>query len=192
MRPMHRALRYSLIVILVGGAFLLVNVSLKAQSQLPSRKGYVNDFAGVLDPKTKERLETTLDNLKKRSKIGFYIATVDSTGDQELFDFSQQLARDWKIATKSSPAKSLLLVVSVASKSSFIQFSRSVQSDLPEGVLGEMSQHMRDELGADQFSVAIDQGVQVFVNSVAQKLGFSTENMDQPVGGTIAATETVN
>ncbi len=189
---MHRALRYSLIAILVGGTFLLVNVRSKAQSQLASPKGYVNDFAGVLDPKTKERLETTLDNLKKRSKIDFYIATVDSTGDQEIFDFSQQLAREWKIGTKNSTGKSLLLVVSVASKSSFTQFSRSVQSDLPEGVLGEMSQHMRDELGADQFSVAIDQGVQVFVNSVAQKLGFSTENIDQPVGGTNAATETVN
>jgi uncharacterized membrane protein YgcG/tetratricopeptide (TPR) repeat protein len=189
---MHRALRYPLVAILAVGAFLLMNVSPRAQSQLPSPKGRVNDFAGVLDAKTKERLETTLDNLKTRSKIDFYVATVDSTGGQEIFDFSQQLARDWKIGAKSIASKSLLLVVSVASKTSFTQFSRSVQSDLPEGVLGEMSQHMRDQLGADQFNQAIDEGVQLFVNSLAQKLGFSAENIDQPIGGTVAASETVN
>jgi len=86
---MHRALKYSLIPILASGAILLMHISSRAQSQLSSPKGYVNDFAGVLDPKTRERLETTLNNLKKRSRIGFYIATVDSTGDKEIFDFSQ-------------------------------------------------------------------------------------------------------
>ena len=189
---MHRALKYSLIPIFACSAILLMAVSSRAQSQLSSRKGYINDFASVIDPKTRERLETTLDNLKKRSRIDFCIVTVDSTGDKEIFDFSQQLARDWKIATKNSQSKSLLLVVSVASKSSFTQFSRSVQSDLPEGVLGEMSQHMRDQLGGDQFSQAIDEGVQLFVNSLSQKLGFSTQNIDQPVGGSAAASETVN
>jgi uncharacterized membrane protein YgcG/tetratricopeptide (TPR) repeat protein len=188
---MHRALKYSLVPILASGAILLMHISSRAQSQLSSPKGYVNDFAGVLDPKTRERLETTLDNLKRRSRIGFYIVTVDSTGDKEIFDFSQQLARDWKIATKNSQSKSLLLVVSVAAKASFTQFTRAVQSDLPEGVLGDMSQHMRDQLGADQFSQAIDQGVQLFVSSLSQKLGFSTENIDQPVGGSVAASETV-
>ena len=40
-----------------------------AQDKLPTRAGHINDFASTLDPGTKQRLETTLENLKQRADI---------------------------------------------------------------------------------------------------------------------------
>ena len=54
-----------------------------------------------------------------------------------------------------------------------------MQSDLPEGVLGEMGQRMRALVDAGQYGEGLNAGVQHFVNSLAQKLSFSTDNFDK-------------
>src|SRR5258705_13619547 len=157
MSTIYRGLRYLLPCVVAAGVLFQINIASLAQLniQLPSPSGHVNDFAGVIDAQTKSRLESLLQNLKERSKVDFYVATVDTTGGQDIFDFSQQLAREWNIGAKTSRGKSLLLVVSVASKSCFTQFSRLVQPDLPEGVLGEINQRMRTPLGVGQFPEAV-------------------------------------
>src|SRR6266404_4341341 len=194
MTTINRALRYSVPVIIAGGIFLLANVTPLAQTkQLPAPTVHVNDFAGVLDAKTKDRIESLLENLKQRSQIDFYVATVESTGSQDIFDFSRQLARDWNIGNRTGGAKSLLLVISAGEKTSFTQFSKSVQNDLPEGVLGEVSQRMRGPLGEGKYSEAVDEGVLHFVNALAQKIGFSLPDIDKPVvvASTSPSPETV-
>ncbi len=178
MRTTYRSIRVLLPAILVGGLTLLINVNPLAQSsQLPSPTSHVSDFGGVLDVRTRNRLENLLQSLKERSKIDFYVVTVETTAGQDIFDFSRKLARDWNIGFKNSSAKSLLLVVSAASKSSFTQFSRKVQGELPEGVLGEMTQRMRGPLSEGRFADAVNGAVQLFANALAEKHGFSVADL---------------
>ena len=109
-----------LTVIPAVGLFFLISANPFAQSnQLPAPSSHLSDFAGVIDADTKTRLETLLQGLKEKSKIDLYVAVVESTGAQEIAPFSQQLARDWNIGAKTGRTKTLLLVVSTASKSSF-------------------------------------------------------------------------
>ncbi len=150
--------------------------------------GHVNDFAGVVNEQTRQQLENILANLKLKTGIEFDIATVQSTGGQDISEFSLQLARDWNIGARTSTRKSLLLVLAVNEKTSFTRFSKSVQNDLPEGVLGEMGQRMRPLVDAGQFSESLNAGVQHFVNSLAQKLAFSTDDFDKAP----AAASTIN
>jgi tetratricopeptide (TPR) repeat protein len=186
---------YRVFVCLFGcSVFLIADTRLLAQSnvQLPSPAGYVNDFAGVIDAQTKSRLESQLQNLKEKTKIEFYVVAVDTTGGRDVFDFSHQLSTEWNIGARSSGTKSLLLVISVAAKTSFTQFSRQMQASLPDGVLGEMSQRMRLLLTAERFSEALDTGVQVFVSAVAQKLGIATQELEgsssSPSAGNVAGS----
>jgi len=182
MTTINRALRYSVPIIIAGGVFLLVNLVLLAQTkQLPTPNVHVSDFAGVLDAKTKDRIESLLESLKQRSQIDFYVAMVESTGSQDIFDFSRQLARDWNIGNRTSGGKSLLLVISAGEKTSFTQFSKSVQNELPEGILGEMSQRMRSPLGDGKYSEALDGGLLFFVNALSQTIGFSLQDIDKSV-----------
>ncbi len=175
-----RVTKYLLAAIIVTGLVLFSNASSNAQSsQLPTPTAHINDFAGVVDAKTKTQLEAILVNLKERSKIEFYIATVDTTDGQDIFDYSNKLASDWNIGARNSASKSLLLVVSVASKTSFTRFSRSIQNQLPDGVLGEMTQRMREPLSGGRFGEALDQGVRLFAGSIAQKLGFTLEDLEK-------------
>ena len=166
-------------VIPAVGLFLLISVNPHAQSnKLPAPATHVNDLAGVIDTQTKSRLENVLQRLKEKTNIELYVATVDTTGAQGISQFSEQLARDWDIGAKTSRAKSLLLVVSVGSKTSFTQFSRVVQRDLPEGVLGEMTYRMQGPLGEGRFAEALDSGVRVFASALAQKIGFNVAELE--------------
>ena len=175
----NRAITRLLTVIPAVALFLLFNVNPFAQSQkLPAPSSHVSDFAGVMDADTKSRLENLLNGLKDKSKVELYVAIVDSTGAQEISAFSQQLARDWNIGAKTSRSKTLLLVISTASKSSFTQFSRTAQTDLPDGVLGEMSYRMSGPLNDGRFAEAVDSGVHVFANALAEKIGFKVSDIE--------------
>lgn len=175
----YRVLKRLLTVIAAVGLFLLISANPSAQSKkLPLPGSHVSDFAGVIDADTKTRLENLLRGLREKSKIDLYVAIVDSTGAQEISAFSQQLARDWNLGAKTSRTKSLLLVISAASKSSFTQFSRMAQPDLPDGVLGEMSYRMSGPLSDGRFAEAVDSGVRVFANALAEKIGFKVSDIE--------------
>lgn len=178
-----------LTVIPAVGLFLLISANPFAQSnKLPAPSSHVSDFAGVIDADTKTRLDNLLKGVKDKSKIDLYVAVVDSTGAQEISAFSQQLARDWNIGAKTSRDKSLLLVVSAGSKSSFTQFTRSVQADLPDGVLGEMSYRMSGPLNDGRIAEAVDSGIHVFANALAEKIGFKVSDIET---STVAANTSV-
>jgi tetratricopeptide (TPR) repeat protein len=168
-----------------------MNANPFAQStKLPAPTGHINDFAGVIDSETKGRLETVLQRLKEKSKFELYVATVESTGAQEISAFSNQLARDWNIGTQTSKSKSLLVVVSADSKTSFARFSRTAQTALPDGVLGEISYRMKGPLSEGRFAEAIDNGVHVFANAVAEKVGFKVSEIESTVAATTSEVPT--
>lgn len=179
--PNNRKLKFLLLFCCSVATFLSLGMNQLAQTspQLPAPTGHVNDLAGVVDEKAKQQLENILGNLKLKTGIEFAIATVESTAGQDISDFSLKLAKDWNIGGYTSTRKSLLLVLAVKEKSSLTRFSRSVQRDLPEGVLGEMGQRMRPLVETGKFSESLVAGVQYFVSSIAQKLAFSTDDFDQ-------------
>lgn len=160
-------------------SYLQVIPRAQQNQQLPARTGYLNDFAGVVDEKTRQRIDTILENVKKRSGIELDVATVQTTGTQDIYDFSRQLAGEWDLGARNSSKKSLLLVVAVNEKAVFTQFSRSVQSELPEGILGELSQRLRVSVDSGQLSKGLSDGVDHFVIALARKLGFSLQDIDQ-------------
>ena len=184
----YRQLKFVLALLAAAGLFALTTASPLAQSSQPAAPTtHVSDPAGILDQKMRTQLEGLLANLKDKTKIQLYVAVVDGTGGQTLADFSQRLANEWNIGSKNTRTKSLLLVISAESKSSFTRFSRSVQGQLPDGVLGEMSYRMRAPLSEGRFGEAIDGGVRLFVNALAEKIGFNAADLEP--SSTVAAVE---
>ncbi len=169
--------------------FLSVGVVQLAQttSQMPARTGYMNDFAGVVDGKTRRQLDEVLKNVHQKTGIELVIATFESTAGQEIFVFSRQLASDWDVGVRTSTKRSLLLVVAAREKQSFALFSKAAQADLPEGVLGAMSQRMRTLINAGEFTDGLSAGVERFVSVVAQKLALDPAVFN-PSPETAAAT----
>ena len=172
----RRKFKWPLFFVSSVALFSFFAVTQFAQTGVQSRTGYVNDFAAVLDEPTRGELTAILENFKQKTGIEFAVVTVESTSGQNIFDFSQKLAREWNLGAKSSARKSLLLVISVSDRSSFTQFSRSVQPELPEDVLGDMATRMRAHVEGGRFAAGLNTGIRYFVGSVAQKLSLNVED----------------
>jgi uncharacterized protein len=159
-----------------------------AQSPLPQPTGYVNDYAGVVDSATKDRLETTLGNLDRQQQIQFSVVTVDTTGGQEIFDYSLAVARGWGIGSKDATKPSLLLLVAIKDRKYFTQVSRHLEGDLPDGLVGQIQrEQLVPAFKAGQYGQGLADTVDTYITTVAQKNGFSTDTIFP--AGTTRVTE---
>ncbi len=181
--PLYRKAALLFVGCSAAALLLVFAVAQRAQTnvQMPARIGHINDFAHAIDDATRQQLENILENLKQKTGIQFDVVTVETTGGQDIFDFSQQLAQSWKVVGRSSTGKSLLLVLSVNDKTSFTQFSKQAQQELPEGVLGEISQRLRSYLSTGRAAAGVTAAVDYFVGSVARSRGFNVEDLNAPV-----------
>jgi uncharacterized protein len=169
-------------IVQFGAVFVLFALAIvsasgqSAQSPLPKPTGYVNDYARVIDSATKERLETTLGNLDRQQQIQFAVVTVDTTGGQEIFDYSLAVARGWGIGAKDAQKPSLLLLVAIKDRKYFTQVSRHLEGDLPDGLVGQIQrERLVPAFKAGQYGQGLADTVDAYIATVATKNNFSTD-----------------
>src|SRR5207253_5644690 len=138
-----------------------------AQFPLPPPTGYVNDYAAVIDQETKQRLETTLANLDHQQQIQFSVVTVDTTGGQDIFDYSLAVARGWGIGSKDTSKPSLLLLVAIKDRKYFTQVSRHLEGDLPDGLVGQIQrEQLVPAFRAAQYGKGLSDTVDTYITTV--------------------------
>ena len=57
---------------------------------IPPPHGFVNDFAGVIDPATKRHLETLIEELRAKTSAEIAVVTVDTTAGLTAFDYAMR------------------------------------------------------------------------------------------------------
>src|SRR5262245_10862656 len=95
------ALLFSLLTVLfVSGQTVVAQTRPQSPVPLPVPFNPIVDNANVIDADTRKRLESIFLNLKQRANIEYAVLTVDTTGEQDIFDFSLAVARGWGIGEK--------------------------------------------------------------------------------------------
>jgi uncharacterized protein len=166
--------------------FALFAVQIKAQSTPPSPVPLpvpfnpIVDNAGVIDAETRQRLEAIYLGLKERANIEYSVVTVDTTGGQDIFDFSLAVARGWGIGSKDGDKASFLLVVAIQDRKYFTQVSRHVEGDLNDGLVGQIQrERLVPPFRQSNYSKGILDTIQAYVATLGAKRGFSVEGIDQ-------------
>lgn len=161
------------------------------QSPLSPPSGYVNDYVGVINRATKTELETTLTNLDREQKIQFAVAVVNTTGGQDIFDYSLAVARGWGIGSKDTNKPSLLLLIAINDRKYFTQVSRHLEGDLPDGLVGQIQrEQLVPAFRESDYSRGVRDTVYEYVRTVARKQGFSTDKIFAPGTSAPRARET--
>ena len=147
---------------------------------LPSPFSPVVDYSGVIDPDTREKLESIYRNLKQRADIEFAVVTVDTTGDQDIFDYSLAVARGWGIGSKEGDKAGFLLLVAIKDRKYFTQVSDHLEGDLNDGLVGQIQrERLVPQFKKGNYSQGIYDTIQTYVATLAEKRGFSIEGIDQ-------------
>jgi uncharacterized protein len=170
-------------LLLVSALTLIVSAPTRTsaqtdQSPLPAPTGYVNDFAKVLDQRTKQQLESTLTNLDRQQQIQFAVVTVDTTNGQDIFNYSLAVARGWGIGSKDVQKPSLLLLVAIKDRKYQTQVSRHLEGDLPDGLTGQIQREkLIPAFRAGDYGRGLTDTLYQYISILAGKRGFSTDKI---------------
>ena len=166
--------------ILLSASQVSFGQSGSAQSPIPLPSPFtpVVDYAHVIDPETRTKLESIYRNLKERADIEFAVATVDTTGDQDIFEYSLAVYRGWGIGSKTNDG--FLLLVAVKDRKYYTQVGYHLEGDLNDGLVGEIQRkYLVPQFKKGNYSQGIYDTVQAYVATLAEKRGFTIEGIDQ-------------
>lgn len=165
---------FSLLVLLIFGlavseTFSQNNSQSNNTSPLPAPTGFVNDYAGVIDAATKQRLEQRLKDFKARNNppIELAVAVVDTTGDRPIFDYSLAVARGWGIGSKEQDNPSALLFIAINDRKYFTQVSRDLEDELPDGLVGQLQrQNLVPQFKNGNYGKGIEDTINAYINAI--------------------------
>lgn len=145
---------------------------------LPVPFNPIVDQANVIDAETRKKLEAIYLNFKERAQSEFAVVTVDTTGDQDIFDYSLAIYRGWGIGTKTNDG--FLLVLAVNDRKYFTQVGYHLEGELNDGLVGQIQrERLVPQLKNGNYSKGIYDTVQAYVATLAAKRGFTIEGIDQ-------------
>ncbi len=145
---------------------------LTTESPLPPPTGFVNDYAGVIDAATKQKLENQLKQFKEKTNppVELAVAVVKTTGDRDIFDYSLAVARGWKIGSKNQDNPSALLFVAIDDRKYFTQVSRDLEDELPDGLAGSLQrQFLVPEFKKGNYSKGISDTIDAYIRTIEAK-----------------------
>jgi uncharacterized protein len=152
----------------------------QAPVPLPTPFTPIVDYANVIDADTRQRLETIYRNLQTRANVVYSVLTVQTTGEQDIFDFSLAVARGWGIGPKDAPTPSFLLVIAVKDRKYLTLVSQHLEGDLPDGAVGQIQrERLVPAFKQANYSKGIFDTVQAYVATLGAKRGFSIDGIDQ-------------
>src|SRR5438045_826982 len=117
--------------------------------------------------------------LKERANVEFVVVTVDTTGDQDIFEYSLAVARGWGIGSKGGEKAGFLLLVGIKDRKYFTQVSDHLEGDLNDGLVGQIQrERLVPQFKRGNYSQGIYDTIQAYIATLAQKRGFSIEGID--------------
>lgn len=144
---------------------------------IPNNGQPVNDFANVIDDATEQQLNQKIKDLKARTnpQIVLAVATVKTTGDRPVFDYSLAVARGWKIGSKTDDNPSALLFVAIDDRKYQTQISRDLEDELPDGLAGQLQrQYLVPAFRQGDYSKGISDTIDAYIKTIDARTSGTT------------------
>jgi uncharacterized protein len=78
-------------------------VFLALQLQIPAPTGYVNDFAGIVDARSRDVMLGAINEVKTKSGGEIVVVTLRSLDGRASINVARDIIREWKIGAKPAP-----------------------------------------------------------------------------------------
>lgn len=138
---------------------------------LPAPTGYVNDFAGVLTPQTKQSLEALCTQVDQKAKAQIAVVTINQIdGDQSIEEFSTALEDKWKVGAKGTDRGVLMLFV-MNPRRNRIEVGYGLEGILNDAKVGDIGRTMVPAAKANDYNTAIPLGVSEIAQVIAADAG---------------------
>jgi len=159
--------------------FLLLAFSASAQD-FPSPKGYVNDFAGVVDAESARRIEVLARELQQKTGVQIALVTVKDLNGGNIDDFAVRLFEAWGIGQKGKD-NGLLLVNATEDRRIRFEVGYGLEGILPDGRVGQiLDAYVIPRLLENQYGPAYLAGLTAAAQFIARDAGVTLEGVSDP------------
>lgn len=128
-------LRNLLFIVLLAICSTTISAQARVQTSL-APKGFVSDFAEVLDLRAKIELENKLRRFAENEGLQIAVVTIKTTGNISTFDYSLSLAKNWGVGSKTKPSYGILFLAAIDDRKYHTQVSRDAEEIFSDGWLG--------------------------------------------------------
>jgi len=137
-------------------------------------RGYVNDFAGVIDDQTEAQLERYCRAVEKATGAQIALVTIPSLEGEPIEDVANTLFRKWGVGRKETN-EGILLLLAIQDKRSRLEVGYGLEPYIPDGFAGSLLRQMRPALRAGDYGQALILAVQTIGQRIAEAEGVSIE-----------------
>jgi uncharacterized protein len=152
-------------------AILTLPVLAQQPEKYPKPTGYVNDFAGVVEPEYARRIEALGQELAEKTGAQLVLVTVKNLNGNDVQDFANRLFKAWGIGQKGKD-NGLLMVDAMEDRRVWIEVGYGLEGLLPDGKVGSiLDQYVVPELRAGNRGAAYYGGLAAAADVIAADAG---------------------
>jgi uncharacterized protein len=165
----------------------VIVLALLLQITVPPPRGYVNDFAGVLDSASVRHMETVIRDVRAKTGGQIAVVTLSDIGDRPASDVAVQIGRQWGVGDSGAagnPRKNLGIVVLLVPRKNhqagsgdvFIATGRGAEGFLTDARVGRIRDAMLPSLAREDYGPALSLGVDLIAQAFAGEFGVTIDS----------------
>src|SRR5215469_2195843 len=116
--------------------------------------GYVNDFAGVIDPESAEAIRSLCEQIDHKTKAQIAVVTIHSLDGADVESYAVDLYKAWGIGPKSDN-RGVLILLAVNDRRYRIEVGYGLEPILPDGKVGGFGREAAPLLQQSQYGPAL-------------------------------------
>lgn len=162
--------------------------------RLPPPRGYVNDFAGVLDAASIAHMTGVITELREKTRGELAVVTLADIDDRPAADVALQIGRQWGVGAKAAagdPAKNLGVVVLLVPRKNhrpgtgqiFIGTGRGAEGFLTDARVGRIRDAMTPYLAREDYGASLARGVDLIAQAFAREFGVTLTGVPEAPPG---------
>jgi len=158
------------------------------QWQKLNPQGYVNDFAGVLNATTVEKLTEVSTEVDQKAKAQIAVVTIKTLEDATVEDFANHLFQKWGVGAKGTD-RGVMVLLATDDHKYWTEVGYGLEPILPDGKVGGFGRGMVPLLRQGDFNGAVVQMVSQIAEVIAQDSHVSLDSLADLPAAAPAAPE---
>lgn len=167
-------------MLLVALLFVVIAVQARAEKveQLLPR-GYVNDFAGVIDADSQQKLTALCQELDQKADAQLAVVTIHTLEGDTAQDFANRLFEKWGVGPKGKD-RGVMVLLAVDDRQYWTEVGYGLEPILPDGKVGGFGREMLPLLRQRQYGAALFQISSEIASTIAMDRGVT---LTEPLPG---------
>jgi uncharacterized protein len=144
-----------------------------ADEQPPAPVGLINDFAGVISPAYKEKMNLLALEVLNKTGATVTVVTFKDIGGANVDEFTNRLYEQWGVGKKGED-RGVMLLVALKERKLRIEVGYGLEGIIPDGVAGQIrDQTMVPYLKKGEYGLGLLKGVYAVADIIARDQGIT-------------------